>query len=62
MLRFKKGDLVQLKSGGPPMTVDEPLLAHNFKTRVKWFAGAKMDSADVDPEALQSYVLPEKKP
>jgi uncharacterized protein YodC (DUF2158 family) len=56
---FNKGDIVQLKSGGPKMTVSE-LIHHSGNYLVKWFAGSKMESAQVSPEALQLYVEPEK--
>ena len=57
---FKKGEIVQLKSGGPAMTVDDPK-TYGGDVVVKWFAGSKMESAQVDPETLQPYVPPEKK-
>lgn len=59
MPTFKKGDIVQLKSGGPAMTVDEPETSMGDAV-VKWFAGSKMESARVDPESLQPYVDPKK--
>lgn len=58
-MAFKKGDVVQLKSGGPKMTVDDPE-AYNDTVSVKWFAGSKMESARVDPESLQVWVEPAK--
>lgn len=57
MPQFTKGDIVQLRSGGPKMTVAD---IDPYSVTVKWFAGSKMESADVDPEALQPYVEPEK--
>lgn len=59
MASFKKGDIVQLKSGGPKMVVDDPQ-SYGGNVDVKWFAGSKMESARVDPETLQPYVEPEK--
>jgi len=35
---FKPGDIVQLKSGGPSMTVDE---ISNYGVRAVWFAYGK---------------------
>jgi uncharacterized protein YodC (DUF2158 family) len=57
MLEFSKGDIVQLKSGGPKMTVSE---VDSYGVVVKWFAGSKMESARVEPEALQPYEEPQK--
>jgi len=56
---FEKGAIVQLKSGGPKMTVSEYRQGIGDYV-VKWFAGSKMESACVSPEALQPYVEPTK--
>lgn len=48
-MAVKIGDIVQLKSGGPPMTVTATMGAGKF--RCSWFAGAKHDAA-VFPEAV----------
>lgn len=56
---FNKGDIVQLKSGGPKMTVHDRQ-AHSGHYVVKWFAGSKMESAAVDADALQPYIEPAK--
>ena len=53
---WKVGDLVQLKSGGPTMTVVE--VAPKGYVHATWFAGAKKESGGFPPEALQ--VPPEK--
>ena len=58
-MQFNKGDIVQLKSGGPKMTVSD-LQIHSGHYVVKWFAGSKMESAAVAPEALQPFVEPQK--
>lgn len=57
MATFNKGDIVQLKSGGPKMTVSD-IDPHGIS--VKWFAGSKMEHARVDAEALQPFVEPTK--
>ena len=58
--QFKPGDLVQLKSGGPKMTID----ARAFNKRdwvCVWFSGAKHNSANFAPETLQSFIETEQK-
>jgi uncharacterized protein YodC (DUF2158 family) len=40
--RFKVGDIVRLKSGGPAMTVQEDLPGGDF--RCQWFGGRKLES------------------
>lgn len=59
MQEFQKGDIVQLKSGGPKMTVSD-FQHHSGHIVVKWFAGSKMESAAVSPDAIQPYIEPEK--
>lgn len=38
--KFKVGDVVQLRSGGPKMTVTE---IHDTGVRTAWFAGSKKE-------------------
>ena len=59
-MTFKKGDIVQLKSGGPKMTIEDND-AYAGNVDVVYFAGSKMENKRVDPESLQLYVEPEKK-
>jgi uncharacterized protein YodC (DUF2158 family) len=51
---FKPGDIVQLKSGGPKMTVkkreDYPLDGEYYSCQ--WFAGSKLSSGSFDVESL----------
>lgn len=66
MPKFSKGDQVQLKSGGPAMTVASPnamptVSSNNVLVDVRWFAGSKMEAARVDEDALQAYVPPPPK-
>lgn len=54
MAEFKVGDVVQLKSGGPPMTVIE-LGVHSDPRRIwcKWFVDSiKVEQGDFPPDAL----------
>jgi uncharacterized protein YodC (DUF2158 family) len=55
---FKVGDTVQLKSGGPIMTVTEVGTMHgNGKPAVwvTWFWDNKVERDHFPPEALQAY-------
>ena len=56
---FKKGDIVQLKSGGPKMTIEDDA-AYGGNVNVCWFAGSKMETKSVDPEALKMFEEPDK--
>lgn len=58
--KFKKGDIVQLKSGGPPMTVANPQ-AYVDEVTCVWFAGAKREEVNFEQEVLQTYDAPAKK-
>ena len=52
---FKVGDIVQLKSGGPKMTVNEVLETHGEDkqdVRCAWFAGSKHEHAYFSVETL----------
>lgn len=54
---FKIGDIVQLKSGGPKMTVtnipDAPMsLGERNIVHTSWFAGSKKESGGFPVEAL----------
>lgn len=59
MQHFNKGDIVQLKSGGPKMTVHD-YQTHSGHYVVKWFAGSKMETSSVSPDALQLAAESEK--
>ncbi len=49
--KFKPGDVVQLKSGGPKMTVKE-FDEQMGEVHAIWFAGAKHEEGWFPPEAL----------
>lgn len=49
--KFKVGDIVQLKSGGPKMTVTDDESVGGF-VRCSWFAGAKLNHGAFTPDAL----------
>lgn len=56
--KFKVGDIVKLKSGGPEMTVKEAVT--NMKGietgsyRCQWFAGKKLDNGVFPYESLEA--------
>lgn len=63
--KFKKGDVVVLKSGGPPMTVDAlPGEQHYRKADdeywCEWFKGASKEAATFGEHVLQAYEPPKK--
>ena len=51
MADFKKGDVVRFKSGGPKMTVTNPV-GMQGNCQCQWFAGAKAQTQTFDPEIL----------
>jgi uncharacterized protein YodC (DUF2158 family) len=53
---FKIGDIVQLKSGGPEMTVETaPDIGQNYYC-CQWFAGKKLESGVFPSDSLQAAV------
>ncbi len=59
--KYSIGDQVQLKSGGPCMTVNESIrdfTSKDFegKYRCQWFAGKKLDNGVFPEDSLQDYV------
>jgi len=64
-MAFKPGDIVQLKSGGPKMTVQKEETssprADEGRCWCKWFAGAKLERGSFHEEELQLYVEESKK-
>jgi uncharacterized protein YodC (DUF2158 family) len=52
MADFKAGEVVQLVSGGPKMTVEDQDDLDG-EVRCKWFAGAKLNSGYFQPESLR---------
>jgi uncharacterized protein YodC (DUF2158 family) len=65
---FKKGDIVVLKSGGPPMTVDKipgesvSDFGSSFHKGYKcqWFKGATAAHGEYGEHLLEVYVKPTK--
>ena len=57
---FEIGDLVQLKSGGPVMTIEGILKPADSdqKYRVVWFSGDENKEAVFPEQALNSYDWP----
>lgn len=62
--KFKPGDIVQLKSGGPAMTVSEIRTSYGsgkFEGYwCEWFKGASKERAAFEEETLKPYVAPTK--
>ncbi len=55
---YKVGDLVQLKSGGPVMTVAEENSLGDGQLRCQWFSGKKLEFGWFLPATLK---LPSEK-
>jgi len=51
--KFKIGDIVQLNSGGPEMTVKTILDSAGGNYRCQWFAGKKLESGDFPLASLK---------
>ena len=62
--KFSPGDIVQLKSGGPAMTVSKisnDSLSGEFRGyQCEWFKGASKERAPFEEETLKTYVAPKK--
>ena len=51
MTTFKKGDVVQLKSGSPRMTVERRTLGEYY--RCSWFENEGLQSAEFNADMLE---------
>lgn len=62
--KFNPGDIVQLKSGGPAMTVSAINTSYDsgeFKGYYcEWFKGASKERAHFEEDTLQTYIAPTK--
>lgn len=57
---FKAGDIVQLKSGGPAMTVSEKDQYGKDKYICVWFRGASQERGSFPSDVLKTYEAPKK--
>ena len=56
-MSVKVGDQVELKSGGPPMTVD---FVGEVSVKCKWFDGdRKLQTGNFQPDSLKPWVADE---
>ena len=54
---FTKGDIVQLKSGGPEMTIKDVIEERGGKVssyRCQWFAGKKLEAGVFSIESVKA--------
>lgn len=51
--QYTTGDIVQLKSGGPDMTVKERVSTVDNTYRCQWFAGKKLESGVFPEDSLK---------
>ncbi len=58
---YKPGDVVQLKSGGPKMTVSDANYIEKGKVRCHWFAGAKLESGVFNELVIEPFAEGEGK-
>lgn len=52
-ISFKVGDIVQLRSGGPEMTVRTIPTATNDHYNCQWFAGKKLEHGSFPEDSLK---------
>lgn len=57
---FKVGDIIQLKSGGPKMTVQSLPDVRGGYIRCQWFAGSKLESGAFPPDSLEPATVEKK--
>lgn len=57
---FSPGDIVQLKSGGPAMTVSEKNTHASGEYYCIWFKGASRERGSFHGDVLKIYVAPAK--
>lgn len=52
--KFKVGQVVQLRSGGPEMTVSDisDVMGNKEKVRCQWFGGRKLEGGTFPEESL----------
>lgn len=58
--KFKPGDIVQLKSGGPAMTVSEEDDYSRSAFYCVWFKGASKERGSFPADILKLYEAPKK--
>jgi uncharacterized protein YodC (DUF2158 family) len=56
---FKMGDVVELISGGPPMTINTIRSGGIATIQTSWFSGKKLESGLFSSSALKKYLPPE---
>lgn len=59
--KFSPGDIVQLKSGGPAMTIASVTgeeEGRNIGYRCEWFKGASKETAHFQEHTLKTYAAP----
>ncbi len=63
---FNHGDIVVLKSGGPPMTVDKvpgdnrEYIGPHTEYQCEWFKGATAQRGAFAEHVLEAYLAPQK--
>ncbi len=60
MSKFNQGEIVQLKSGGPKMTVQSIDEKYN-SIHCQWFAGSKLNDGHFTEESLIKVTADDKK-
>jgi uncharacterized protein YodC (DUF2158 family) len=60
MNKYKEGDIVQLKSGGPKMTVSDLSMDKSHYT-CKWFSGSRLEDGHFPEDALMVPATNDKK-